>query len=317
MGEIICPKCGAKILENEKFCVGCGAPRPAMGQEAGPYAAQGSNTPGQGMPPPFDPPAQKYAAYKAPLKKPVLPVVLLAVSCVLLAGALTFAGIKFVFNKPGALGAEKSVNVAAMDQPKEEALTPQITESETPLPSQTASAAAPAVSPSAQPSVVPSPSPSVVPPAPEPSPSAPSTAVSIDFTNIIGKTGAAAITEDQAIQMFGQPLSREKGVDDADEYVDLKYDSFILEFSLVNGKTTNCISVEVTANPAPIAMCGLAIGMSAADSDAIMKAANFAVSYDPKDGTLLDYKNASTGQEIEVDYNNGVVSGYYAMLATF
>ena len=123
MGEITCPKCGNKILDHEKFCIGCGLPRPLDGQPldpgAAPQTAQRGSAGGQNMPPggqPYCPPVTRPGYSTAPTAKPIGPIVLFAVACVIFVGALVFAAFKFL-DTPASAPADKAGRTAAAENP--------------------------------------------------------------------------------------------------------------------------------------------------------------------------------------------------------
>jgi hypothetical protein len=324
MAEILCSKCGCKILSNEKYCIRCGTHCPFTEQSTEEAVSSGGaqikateSLPNSPVPP--SPPGYQQSAQSAPVnpaapitRKPVPPFVFIIISCVLLLGALGFAASQFLFNTPVSRTANALINVAAIDNATSLDINPDSFSlgavlSETP----------PVSSEPAMPSATPAPyetlKPTTTPAQPAPS------AATVLFSDIIGQTGVAAITEDQAIQMFGQPLSRELGQDDADYFMDLKYNSFTLTFTVINGITTTCEGISVFANPCLIGMCDLAIGMNVDNVKTKMTAAQFVVesAYNPEYGAYEYYKNAFTGHEIAIEYVDGIVTGYFAMMSAF
>ena len=180
------------------------------------------------------------------------------------------------------------------------AASPQATQStgaSATMPVQTATPA-PTMTPEVSATPLPTPVPTLT-PAP--------TSVQIGYDAVILQYDVSGITEDEAYQMFGQPISR-----DLVEYPDstdvfLTYDTFILKFYNEDDTTTNCYEVQIISTPCPIDVFGLEIGMGTADVEAEMAGSPFELDYQEEDGSYWVYSNLMTGQNIFVDFIDGTV----------
>jgi hypothetical protein len=315
MEEMNCPNCGSKIFENEKFCIRCGTPRPLENE----------------LPPPSPiPSVQMQVKNDAAVQRPIVPIVLFTVSCVLLLGALVFAGYKFVFGRQDTLG--QPVNAVALDTTASKvtenaglpSATPAISESEEPMafPSETDTAAATTSDMDTQPpapSTTPSPAPSPsTTPSPAPASSSPSVSPSSSQTPSPSATPNVVYindilnwkTDKQAVAAFGEPKSRKNvEYDDADGVV-LVYDGFKIEFYTDNGKVDGFSALTITSNQVPIEVYSIAVGMTVSEAKAGLADAGYKAYSSTK--TLINSYNASTHTYIYIYLKDSMITKIWA-----
>ena len=134
----------------------------------------------------------------------------------------------------------------------------------------------------------------------------------VDYSAIIGDKNTPGITEEQATELFGNPITHNvENFPDGSASLFLAYDTFTLKYFIENGNTTYCREIEITKTPSRISVYGLSMGMGADDVDAILASSPFEINYKDPDGSYCVFDDKLSGCQISIYFADGIVDDIF------
>ena len=130
------------------------------------------------------------------------------------------------------------------------------------------------------------------------------------YDELVMGLSSPGITEQEAVALFGDPISREDYGYDEETYLLLDYGAFRLFFPMLDGETSPCVEAEVTDVSSRVWVYDLTIGMDRETVDFALLGSPFSLVYEGEAGSYLVYEEESTGRYLDICFKNGAVSDF-------